>query len=239
MLTVRNVEFLHVVSTAKWPSAGGRALKHGPMCECCDKNSPVVLYLRPEHRRVGPDPLPPVRSGPVPVARSGHAPGGRVFSLCVLARPQGGHLGHAAPGEAEPYAARRSINGHGDTTHRGRNTSLINPALWRTDIGQCPRRTMPSYAPDNGSRPPTRAPGHQPGPKLTSDRQAPPSRSRLNIGRGWRAASCLAPGSKETSVPASRPVNTKTGSGATTGMRASHEQYQKLISASVDGNLHT
>ena len=54
-------------------------------------------------------------------------PEGAVF---FLAAPGHGHLGHAAPGEAEEYAQRRRRSGCVETVFGGRKTSLNNPALW-------------------------------------------------------------------------------------------------------------
>ena len=66
------------------------------------------MYFRPQYDRVGPEPLPRVRTGPVPVARPRPRPGHVAwvfvvilllfffwFSFFLLARPQRGHLGHA------------------------------------------------------------------------------------------------------------------------------------------------
>ena len=60
---------MHMVHTGNWPCAGGLPLKHGPMRESCDKNTPFAIYVRPDCPRVGPDRLPRVRTGPVPVGR--------------------------------------------------------------------------------------------------------------------------------------------------------------------------
>ena len=98
------------------------------MRRCCDKTSPFAMDLRPQCPRVGPDPLPRVRTGPVAVARP--RPVRATQARLFLARTQRGHLGHAAPGEVEEYAARRSINTHGDTLHRGMKHIIISPTLW-------------------------------------------------------------------------------------------------------------
>ena len=56
-------------------------MKHGPMRESCDKNSPFAIYVRPDCPRVGPARLPRVRTGPVPVGRPRPEHAARVLFL--------------------------------------------------------------------------------------------------------------------------------------------------------------